>query len=54
MRDWHYVVRICNINLATITNADLIKFMIMASERISDQRLGRPVFYMRKETRVGA
>ena len=52
VRDWRYVVRICNINLATITDEDLIKFMIMASERLPDQRLGRPVFYMRKETRT--
>jgi hypothetical protein len=52
MRDWRYIVRIANIDLATITDADLIKFMIMASERLPDQKIGRPVFYMNRQVRT--
>jgi len=52
VRDWRYVVRIANIDLATITDADLIKFMIMASERLPDLNMGRPVFYMRRDVRT--
>jgi len=52
VKDWRYVVRIANIDLATITDEDMIKFMIMASERLPDLRMGKPVFYMRKETRT--
>ncbi|MDR1684871.1 MAG: hypothetical protein LBR82_00240 [Desulfovibrio sp.] len=52
LRDWRYVVRIANIDLATITDADLIKVMIMASERLPDQKIGRAVFYMNRQVRT--
>ena len=52
VRDWRYVVRIANINLATIKDDDLIKFMIQASERLPDEKLGRPVWYMNRSTRT--
>jgi hypothetical protein len=52
VRDWRYIVRIANINLATITNENLIKFMIMAVERLPDEKLGRPVFYMNRQART--
>lgn len=52
VRDWRYVVRIANINLANITDDNLIKFMIQASERLPDEKLGRPVWYMNRSTRT--
>jgi hypothetical protein len=52
LRDWRYVVRIANIDLASISDEDLIKMLIMASERLPDQSLGRPVFYMNRQTRT--
>jgi len=52
LRDWRYFVRIANIDLNTITDDDMIKYMIMASERLPDLKMGKPVFYMRKETRT--
>lgn len=52
MRDWRYGVRIPNIDLATITDDELIKLLIMASERLPDQRIGRPVFYMNRQART--
>lgn len=52
VRDWRYVVRIANINLAKITDDNLIKFMIQASERLPDEKLGRPVWYMNRSTRT--
>jgi hypothetical protein len=52
MRDWRYVVRIANIDLATITDEDLIKVLITASEQLPDQKMGRPVFYMNRQART--
>lgn len=52
VRDWRYVVRIANINLANITDDKLIKVMIEASERLPDEKLGRPVWYMNRSTRT--
>lgn len=52
LRDWRYLVRIPNINLATITDEQLIDLMIMASEQLPDLKLGRPVFYMHKTVRT--
>lgn len=52
VRDWRYIVRICNIDLATITDDKLISLMIEASERLPDERLGRPVWYMNRSTRT--
>lgn len=52
VKDWRYVVRIVNIDLATITDEKLIEVLIEASELLPDQRLGRPVFYMNRRTRT--
>jgi hypothetical protein len=52
VRDWRYIVRIANIDLAAITDDELIAVMIQASELLPDQRLGRPVFYMNRRART--
>jgi hypothetical protein len=52
VKDWRYVVRIANVDLATITDDKLIELMIQASELLPDQRLGRPVFYMNRRVRT--
>lgn len=52
LRDWRYVVRICNIDLAAITDGKLIEVLIRASELLPDEKLGRPVFYMNRQTRT--
>lgn len=52
VRDWRYIVRIANIKLSSITDDNLIKFMIMASERLPDENLGRPVWYMNRSART--
>lgn len=59
IRDWRYVVRICNIdvsNLATAgdgtdTSANLLKFMSRAIDQLPPKGGGyRPVFYMNNKT----
>ncbi|MDR3361871.1 MAG: hypothetical protein LBO64_03385 [Desulfovibrio sp.] len=52
VRDWRYCVRIANIDLATITDAKLLELMITASERLPDENIGRPVFYMNRAVRT--
>lgn len=52
LRDWRYVVRVANIDLATITDDQLIEVLIRASEALPDQKLGNPVFYMNKQVRT--
>ncbi len=52
VRDWRYIVRIANINLANITDDKLISLMIQASERLPDEKLGRPVWYMNRSART--
>jgi hypothetical protein len=52
VRDWRYIVRIANIDLANITADKLIELMIRASELLPDEKLGRPVFYMNRQTRA--
>jgi len=52
VRDWRYAVRIANLNLSTISDDDFIKFMVIASERLPDENLGKPVFYMNREART--
>ena len=52
VRDWRYIVPIRNIDLAGITDEDFIKFMIMAVERLPDEKLGSPVFYMNRQART--
>lgn len=52
LKDWRYVVRICNIDISALVaesaNADLQKKMIMAIHRIPTMGLGRPSFYMNR------
>lgn len=50
LRDWRYVVRICNIDVALMsktaaTGADLVDLMVQAIEKLPTQGLGKPVFY---------
>lgn len=52
VRDWRYIVRIANIKLSSITDDNLIKFMIQASELLPDEKLGRPVWYMNRSART--
>lgn len=51
LRDWRYVVRICNIDISNLvaesSAADLIKLMIKATHRIESLE-GNPVFYMNR------
>lgn len=56
VRDWQYVVRICNIDVARILAgttgyADLIKVMTRALELIPNMGLCRPAFYMNRALR---
>ncbi|WP_186121090.1 major capsid protein [Burkholderia gladioli] len=55
VRDWRYVARVCNIDvsdLATSANAQaLIKYMIMAGERIPQLGMGRAVWYVNRNLR---
>lgn len=52
LRDWRYVVRICNIDISNLTTessaADLIKLMIKAIHRIPSLGMGRAAFYMNR------
>lgn len=52
LKDWRYVVRIANIDssnlVAETSNADLIKLMSRAMDRIPSFGVGRPVFYMNR------
>ena len=52
VKDWRYVVRICNINTANLVAesaaADIIKLMSRALDRIPNLGMGRPAFYMNR------
>lgn len=52
VKDWRYVVRICNINttnlVAESAAADIIKLMSRALDRIPNLSMGRPSFYMNR------
>jgi hypothetical protein len=51
LKDWRYVVRICNIDISALvagSGADLINFMIKAVHRIFNKSMGRCVFYMNR------
>ncbi|MDR2123595.1 MAG: hypothetical protein LBP38_01235 [Desulfovibrio sp.] len=52
VRDWRYLIRIANIDLAVVTDGKLIEYLITASELLPDQKLGSPVFYMNRQTRT--
>lgn len=49
LKDWRYVVRICNIDVSNLVGevgaADLTKLMIRAMARIPSPGMGTPVFY---------
>jgi hypothetical protein len=49
VKDWRYVVRICNIDVSNLVSetgaADLVKLMIRAQARIPNQAMGKAVFY---------
>jgi hypothetical protein len=52
VKDWRYVVRICNINTANLmantAAADLIALMSRAMDRIPGWGMGKPAFYMNR------
>jgi len=51
LKDWRYVVRICNIDISLLvagSGADLINLMIKAVHRIFNKNMGRCVFYMNR------
>ena len=55
VRDWRYVVRIPNIDKSTLlataaSGADLPDLMYQAIRRLPSKSLGRPVFYMARDT----
>lgn len=56
VRDWRYVVRICNIDVSDLiktgaTGADLIDLMTQAEEIPPSLGMGKPVFYCNKTVR---
>ena len=56
VRDWRYVVRICNLSLANIKSssgaANLIDLMSEAEDLIPNLNMCKPVFYCRREVRT--
>ena len=56
VKNWQYVVRICNIDIASVTTTAkmkaLLNLMIEASERIPELGIGRPVWYMNRSMRT--
>lgn len=51
LKDWRYVVRICNIDISVLLSgspADLITFMIKAMHRIPNLKMGKAAFYMNR------
>lgn len=56
VRDWRYVVRICNIGTSTLTKnkssgADLVDLLDQAVEKLPNLQLGKPVIYMNRTLR---
>ena len=52
VRDWRYAVRICNIDSKAIDGNKLMDLMIEAAERLPDENLGRPIWYMNRTLRT--
>jgi hypothetical protein len=52
VKDWRYIVRICNINTANLiaesSAADVVKLMSRALDRIPSLGMGRAAFYMNR------
>jgi hypothetical protein len=56
VRDWRYIVRICNIDVSNLTKdaasgADLVDYMTQALELVQSLSGGRPAFYMNRRLR---
>ena len=57
IRDWRYIIRICNIDVSELTpdksgsSADLTDLMAQAVELLPNGNLGRPHFYMNRTVR---
>lgn len=55
VKDWRYVVRIANINVANLVSesgaADLVKLLSRVIDRVPNLNMGRPVFYMNRTVR---
>jgi hypothetical protein len=50
VRDWRYVVRICNIDVSTLTKnaasgSDLIDLIVQAIEVLPNLKMGKPAIY---------
>jgi len=50
VRDWRYVVRICNIDISNLTKnaatgSDIVDLMVRAINKLPSTKRGRPVFY---------
>ena len=52
VRDWRYGVRICNINIDTLNDVDLVSLMIEAEERIPNLNAGRAAWYCNRRLRT--
>lgn len=57
VRDWRYVVRICNIDKSLLTvdvstGANLTDLLFQAMERVPNLGSGRPAFYMPRDVRT--
>lgn len=60
VKDWRYVVRICNIDISDLetagdtsdTSANLLKMMSQALDKLPDNGAIRPVFYCNKRVRA--
>lgn len=57
LKDWRYVVRICNIDVSELTalagttaSEKLTKYMMKALYLVPSLKVGRPAFYMNRET----
>lgn len=52
LKDWRYVVRICNIDISNLvaksSAADLIELMIKAIHRVPSLKMGKAAFYMNR------
>jgi hypothetical protein len=55
VRDWRYIVRVCDIKVSALTTVantkNLVDWMVRATERIPSFGAGRPVFYMNRNLR---
>lgn len=56
VRDWRYIVRICNIDKSNLTKnaasgSDIIDLMTQALEQVQSTSMGRPVFYCSRTVR---